>query len=230
MSNTEINKELVEWAYANLKNLPKGVEYEKMISSVPYDCFDKTLFLTRNLAHEAAIDYSDIRLKNYDFDLKKHQEARVEYLSKIFGKVTPDTFIEPPFFVDYGCNVKFGKGFYCNFNATFLDCTLITFGEGVLVGPNCTFTTATHPTDPTDRARGLEFAHPIHVGDHCWFGSDVVVLPGVTIGNSCVIGAGAVVTKDVPDNSVVVGSPGRVIKTVKPLNREGLVKLQTDLA
>lgn len=213
-TNTEINKELVDWAYANLKNIPKGIEYEKMISSIPYDCFDKDLFMARNLSHERALDYGNIRMKDYDFDMEKHTEARFQHLDKIFGRIPKDFFIEPPFFVDYGCNIKFGERCYANFNVTFLDCTLITFGDDVLIGPNVTFTTATHPLEAHLRKNGVEYAHPINVGSGVWFAANVVVLPGVNIGDNCVIGAGSVVTKDVPPNSLVLGVPGKVVKTI----------------
>lgn len=211
-----INKELVEYAYANLNNIPKGVEYEKMILGIPYNCFDKELWLKRTLAHEEVADYGNIRMKDYNFDFDKHREARYKYLSTILGGCQPHVFIEPPFYVDYGCNVLVGDAFYANFNLVLLDCSLITFGRGVMIGPNCTFTTATHPTDPLLRAKGVEYAHPITVGDDVWFGSNVVVLPGVRIGDGAVVGAGSVVTKDVPANTVVIGSPARVTKHLTP--------------
>lgn len=222
--NTEINQELVDYAFANLNNIPRSEEYKKMISSVPYDCFNKELWLARNLAHEVAADYVNIRMKDYDFDFDKHMKARTDYLSKIFGKCQPDTFIEPPFYVDYGFNVSVGKNFYGNFNLTFLDCTLITFGDNVMVGPNCTFTTATHPVDPTQRYNAVEYALPIKVGNLVWFGCNVTVLPGVTIGDGAVIGAGSTVTKDVPANTVVVGVPARVVKHLKPFERDAAIK------
>ncbi|KAM9886834.1 hypothetical protein OXX79_013968 [Metschnikowia pulcherrima] len=134
----------------------------------------------------------------------------------IFGSIQPDVFIEPPFFVDYGFNVKLGKGFYGNFNLTFLDCTLIVIGDNVLVGPNCCFTTATHPTDPTQRLSGLEYAKPIYIGNNVWVGAGVNVMPGVTVGEGAVIGSGSVVTKDVPANTVVVGVPAKVVKHLTP--------------
>ena len=212
----EINKELVDYAYKHLSNLPKGEEYEKMILGVPYDCFKKELWLKRNLAHEIVADYDQIRMKDYDFSFEKHQQARFDFLSTIFGRCQPDIVLEPPFYVDYGCNISIGKGFYGNFNLVFLDCTLITIGDNVLVGPNCTFTTATHPTDPLKRASGVEYAYPITIGNNVWLGCNVVVLPGVQIGDGAVIGAGSVVTKNVPANTVVVGSPARVIKELTP--------------
>lgn len=223
--NTEIDKDLVEYAYTHLKNIPKGGEYEKMISSVPYNCFDKELWMRRNLSHEMVADYGNIRMKDYDFSFEKHQNARYEYLSKIFGSIEPDMFIEPPFFVDYGFNISIGKRFYGNFNLTFLDCTLITIGDNVMMGPGCTFTTATHPTDPAQRLAGVEYAMPIKVGNNVWFGCSVTVLPGVTIGDGAVIGAGSTVTKDVPANTVAVGVPARVVKHLTPnVDRDQAIK------
>lgn len=214
--NKEINKELVEYAYSNLKNIPKTEEYEKMISSVPYDCFNQELWMRRNLAHEIVADYHLIRMKDYDFSFEKHQAARYEFLEKIFGNCQPDIVLEPPFFVDYGFNVSVGKRFYGNFNLTLLDCTLITIGDNVMMGPGCTLTTATHPSDPTERINGVEYAMPIKIGNGVWFGCNVTILPGVTIGDGSVIGAGSTVTKDVPANCVAVGVPARVVKQLNP--------------
>lgn len=212
--------DVVAYAYKNLNNIPKGSEYEKMIRSEPYNCYDETLNRRRNVAHEEALDYANVRMKDFDYDIVKHKAARHQYLSKIFGRIANDIYLEPPFYVDYGCNVSIGKGFYGNFNITFLDCTLITIGDNVLVGPNVTFTTATHPTDPTDRLNGVEFAKPIRVGNNVWFGANIAVLPGVTIGDGSVIGAGAVVTRDVPANTVVVGSPARVMKKLQSVEEK----------
>lgn len=213
MTKTEIDKKLVEYAYSNLNNLPKGPEYEKMILGIPYNCWDQSLHMARNVSHEKALDYGGIRLKDYNYDIKKHHAARHQFLSSIFGNIPEDAFIEPPFFVDYGCNIKFGKAFYANFNCTFLDPTLITFGDNVMLGPNVTFTTVSHPTDPKRRITAEEYAEPITVGNNVWFASNVVVLPGVTIGDGAVIAAGAVVRNNVAANTVVAGIPARVIKT-----------------
>lgn len=224
--NTEINQELVDWAFANLNNLPETEEYKKMISSVMYNCFDKELWMRRNLAHELAADYVNIRMKDHNFSFKEHHEARFEYLSKIFGSIQPNIVLEPPFFVDYGFNIKIGKNFYGNFNLTFLDCTLITIGDNVLMAPGCTLTTATHPTDPTERLNGLEYAMPITIGNNVWLGCNVTVLPGVTIGDGVVIGSDSVVTKDIPANTVAVGSPAKVIKQLKPAEKRETVMNQ----
>lgn len=224
MTAAEINQEIVDYARKNLKNLPDCVEYDKMILCIPYNCFDPELELARNLSHERTLDYANIRLKDYDNDLVKHRAARLEYLRTIFGKIDKTSFVEPPFYVDYGCNIEIGKNFYSNFNVVFLDCTLIKFGDNVLVGPNVTFTTATHPTDPTDRINGIEYARPITVGNNVWFGSHSCVMPGVTIGNGAVIGASAVVNRDVPDNALVLGIPGRVVRIMEPGENKKVVK------
>lgn len=127
------------------------------------------------------------------------------------------TYIEPPFFVDYGCNIAVGRNFYANFYAIFLDCAFITFGDKVMMGPNCSFITVTHPVDPTLRLHSVEYAKSIVVGNTVWFSSGVTVMVGVTIGDGAVCGAGSVFTKDVPANTVVVGVPARVVKNLTPV-------------
>jgi acetyltransferase-like isoleucine patch superfamily enzyme len=213
MTPTEIDKKRVEYAYSTLSNLPKGTEYEKMILGMAYNCWVKELLMARSVAHEKALDYGNIRLKDYDFDIEKHQKARHEYLATIFGNVPKDAFIEPPFFVDYGCNVSFGKCFYANFNCTFLDPTFITFGDYCMLGPNVTFTTFSLPSDPKKRINAVEHTAPITVGNNVWFAANTVILPGVTIGDGAVIAAGAVVRSDVPANCVVAGVPAKVVKS-----------------
>lgn len=198
------------------KSLEGNKEYEKMLAGEIYNSFDKDLILARTITSEIASEYADIKLSDHDYDIAKHQKSRADYLSKyLFFKNVPDIYIEPPFFVDFGCNINFGVNFYANFNATFLDCAPITFGDNVLLGTNVTFTTAGHATDPQERMDGVEFAYPINIGSNVWFGSNSIVLPGVTIGDSVVVGAGSVVTKDISSNCVVVGSPARVIKNLK---------------
>ncbi|KAK3347338.1 trimeric LpxA-like protein [Neurospora tetraspora] len=123
-------------------------------------------------------------------------------------------YIDTPVKMDYGSNVKLGKGVYMNSSCTLLDVCPITIGARTLIGPNVNFYSATHPIDPVIRngMRGPELGKPIAVGEDCWFGGSVVVLPGVTIGRGVVVGAGSVVTKDVEDFVVVAGNPARVVK------------------
>ena len=118
--------------------------------------------------------------------------------------------------MDYGFNVKLGKNVFINNHAVFLDTCLISIGSRTLVGPNVSFYSATHPVDPTIRqgTRGPELGKEIHVGEDCWIGGSVVILPGVTIGRGSTVGAGSVVTKDVPDFTIVAGNPARIIRKV----------------
>lgn len=208
--------DLVQFAHKNLNNIPACHDYDLMIQGKPYDSYAKVLLERRLVARELVTDYKTIRFKDNDYDIDKHLDARYEYLSKIFGKIEEDIYIEAPFFVDYGCNIIAGKGFYCNFNTTFLDCSIITFGDNVLIGPNVTFSAATHPVDPQERLEIVDLSYPITVGDNVWFGANVVVVAGVTVGDGAVIAAGAVVTKDVPAYTVVGGVPARVLKTLAP--------------
>ena len=125
---------------------------------------------------------------------------------------------EPPFqirILDYGKNIKLGKNVFVNINNYFMDGATIEIGDNVFIGPSCGFYTANHPLDYTNRNQGLEKALPIKIGDNCWFGANVSVMPGVTIGAGCVIAAGAVVTKDMPANSLIAGVPAKVIKTIE---------------
>jgi acetyltransferase-like isoleucine patch superfamily enzyme len=154
-----------------------------------------------------------------DFDLLKSKRA--ESLKQIIGKVPDDIFIEPPFYIDYGCNIRFGDRFYSNFNLTILDCGIVTIGDRVMIGSNVSFFAATHETEVQSRREDVEFAKPITVGDDCWIGGHAVILPGVTIGEGCTVGAASVVTRDVPAWSVVMGSPARVVKKVMPVEKVG---------
>ncbi|KAA8564007.1 hypothetical protein MFRU_032g00140 [Monilinia fructicola] len=127
-------------------------------------------------------------------------------------------YIDGPINVDYGTNLRIGKGVYINFNCVFLDTCLITIGARTLIGPGCSFYAATHPLDPFLRngTNGPELGAPITIGEDCWFGGSVTVCPGVTIGRGCTIGAGSVVTKNVPDFHVVAGNPARIIRKIEP--------------
>jgi acetyltransferase-like isoleucine patch superfamily enzyme len=149
------------------------------------------------------------------------ESDRIALLKEIIGRLDGGAFIEPPFSIDYGCNIRLGDRFYSNFNLVILDCALVTIGDRVMFGPNISILTATHETEVQSRRDDVEYARPITIGDDCWVGGNVVILPGVTIGKGCTIGAGSVVTKDVPAWTVALGSPARVVKKVTPLEENG---------
>lgn len=141
-------------------------------------------------------------------------EQRNEIIRNILGSTNGKFTIISPFFCDYGYNIMIGKNFFANTNCVILDEASVRFGDNVFIGPNCSFYTAGHPLNVEQRNQGLEYAKPITVGDNVWIGGNVCVVPGVTIGNNCVIGAGSVVTHNIPDNSLAVGNPCKVIKQI----------------
>ena len=128
-------------------------------------------------------------------------------LTQLLGKIGKNILIESSFWCDYGYNIEVGDNFYSNHNLVILDPAKVKFGNNVLIGPNCGFYTAEHPLDTKTRNLGLEYAKEINVGNNVWFGGNVTVLGGVTIGDDVVIGAGSVVTKDIPPNTIAFGNP-----------------------
>lgn len=175
-------------------------EREKMLDGEMYIPWDKTLVEMRENARRIFREYN--------------QNPKAELLDELFGKKLDNVHIEAPFYCDYGVNIELGKGVYMNFNCTILDCAKVTIGENTLLAPNVQIYTAQHPLDAEIRNKWLENALPITIGKNCWIGGGVIVLPGVTIGDNCVIGAGSVVTKNIPNNSLAVGNPARVIREV----------------
>ena len=143
-------------------------------------------------------------------DTKKQKEL----LMKILGSMKENPVITAPFYCDYGFNISIGKNFYTNHNVTILDGAKVTFGDNVFIAPNCVFSTAGHAIDSEQRSRGLEIALPITVGDNVWIGTNVSVLPGVTIGNNTIIGAGSVVNKNIPEGVIAAGNPCKVIRKI----------------
>ena len=137
-------------------------------------------------------------------------------LAQVIGSVGEGVDIRPPLRVDYGHNITIGDGSWVNFGLTALDVAPIVIGQDVLIGPNCSLYTAIHPTEPGPRRAKWESAAPITFEDNVWLGGSVVVCPGVTIGENSIIGAGAVVTRSVPANSIAVGNPARVIRALDP--------------
>ncbi len=181
---------------------------EKMLSGELYDAGqDGNLFNDRIKCKTLCQKYNNLPIENL--------EERKEIIKKILFSTGKNFHIEQTFFCDYGYNISIGENFYSNHNLVILDCAKVEFGNNVFIGPNCGFYTAEHPLDVERRIKGLEYAKPIKVGNNVWLGGNVVVLSGVTIGDNSVIGAGSVVTKDIPKNTVAVGNPCRVIKKLE---------------
>lgn len=181
-------------------------EKEKMLAGELYEGNSEELVKQLYQAQDMCYEYNKI--------LPSKVEERNQFMRKILGKMKGNFLIEQPFMCDRGYNIEIGENFYANHNLIILDENKVRFGDNVFVAPNCAFYTAGHPLDFNTRNQGLEYAKPIEVGNNVWIGGNVVVLPGVKIGNNCVIGAGSVVTKDIPDNSVAVGNPCKVIKAI----------------
>eukprot|EP01120_Amphizonella_sp_Union-15-10_P003439 TRINITY_DN1385_c0_g1_i1.p1 TRINITY_DN1385_c0_g1~~TRINITY_DN1385_c0_g1_i1.p1 ORF type:complete len:197 (-),score=41.35 TRINITY_DN1385_c0_g1_i1:139-729(-) len=187
-------------------------EKQKMISGVFYDPQDPQLVQDRVRARQIIRHFNDL-------EPEKVQE-RKSLLKSLLGKTGKDFYIEPPLRVDYGYNVALGEGVYINFGCVILDCAPVEIGDNVMFGPNVQLYPATHPTDAKLRISGKEYALPIKIGNNVWIGGGVIILPGVSIGDNTTIGAGSVVTKDIPDNVVAVGNPCKVIKKLVPENHK----------
>ena len=142
----------------------------------------------------------------------RERERRTTLLRELLGGLGEDTTIRPPFQVDYGSQIRIGARTFANFGLVALDVAAITIGDDVQIGPNVQLLTATHPLEPQPRRDKWEAAQPITIGDNVWLGGGVIVCPGVTIGADTVVGAGSVVTRDLPAGVVAVGSPARVLR------------------
>lgn len=181
-------------------------EKEKMLSGELYKAWDEELKKDRLTCRELL----------YEFNLSRptEREEKKQFIQKLLGSEGEDSWIEAPFHCDYGYNIHAGKEFFANFNCVILDCAKVTIGDNVLLAPNVGIYTATHPLDDEVRASGLEMAYPITIGNRVWIGANAIILPGVTIGDNAVIGAGSVVTKDIPANVVAAGNPCRVLREI----------------
>ncbi|EGX91596.1 sugar O-acetyltransferase, putative [Cordyceps militaris CM01] len=226
MAATDKDAAAIELA-KTLEHIPWCDDYEKMISGVLYDAQVPELvqgrFRARRLMHKYDHNHGNKTLANAsrynttfpdDATLESLEKDRTQALVEIFGKVGKGAYIEPPLSVDYGCNIVVGDNFYSNFNLVILDCALVQIGNRVMFGPFVSIFSATHETGVQSRRDGVEYAKPVVIGDDCWIGGNTTIMPGVTIGKGCTIGAGSIVTKSIPDFSVAIGTPARVVKTV----------------
>jgi maltose O-acetyltransferase len=177
-------------------------EKQKMLAGDLYDASDA----------EIQADLSATRewLVRYNASLGAATQDRHALLKERLGTVGEGSMFRPPFHCDYGFNIRIGAGVFMNFGCVILDVVEVTIGDKTQIGPNVQILTADHPRDAAQREAGLEFGRPIHIGRNVWIGGGAILLPGITVGNDAVIGAGSVVTHDVPAGATVVGNPARV--------------------
>lgn len=179
-------------------------EKQKMLGGELYNASDSELVALRQQANRLT--------RLYNATTEQEIERRHQLLLELFCSAGSNINIEPPFHCDYGSNIYVGDGFYMNFGCVILDCASVQIGDNVLCAPNVHIYTATHPTDPEIRRSGLELAAPVKIGNNVWLGGGAIVCPGVTIGDDTTIGAGSVVTKDIPARVVAAGNPCRIIR------------------
>lgn len=187
--------------------MPEKSEREKMLAGELYSPLDEELTRMHLKARKLVYDFN--------FSQPTDVSRRIEIIEHLFSNIGANFTVKPPFYCDYGCHIFAGDNLYINYNCTILDCNTVHFGNNVLIAPKVQIYTAYHPTDPELRLTGKELATPIVIGDNVWLGGGVIVCPGVTIGNNASIGAGSVVTKDIPNNVVAVGNPCKIIKRLK---------------
>jgi maltose O-acetyltransferase len=175
-----------------------------MLAGELYDPLDKELSDDRLKARLLIKSLNDTR--------EDESEERGRILKKLIPDAGRDLWLQPPFYCDYGSNMKVGEKVFFNFNCVVLDVAQVTIGSRTLFGPNVQVYTATHPINHKERASGVEYAKPISIGEDVWIGGSAVICPGVTIGDRSVIGAGSVVTKDIPADVFAAGNPCKVIR------------------
>ena len=185
--------------------MPLKTEKEKMLAGVIYNCLDPDLDAERKKVKET--------LRRYN--LTDAGPERQAVLQQLLGRTGQDSTIEPPFYCSYGQNIYLGDRVYLNFMCTIFDKSEVRIGSHVMIGPGVQIYTAAHPVEAESRIQGWEYAKPVAIEDNVWIGGGAILLPGVRIGRNAVVGAGAVVPRDVPSNTVVVGNPARVIREIE---------------
>jgi maltose O-acetyltransferase len=186
-------------------------EKDKMLAGELYDPLDQELTLARTRAHDLCSELNATR--------EAHQARRREILRQLLGAGGEDVWMQPPFFCDYGFNIRLGQKCFFNFNCVVLDVCLVEVGEYSFFGPGVQIYTAMHPLDAETRRR-LEFAKPVTIGSDVWVGGAAIICPGVKIGSRTVIGAGSVVTRSIPEGVFAAGNPCRVIRELSTEQRE----------
>lgn len=181
-------------------------EKEKMLSGELYNAADAALVSARTNAKHLC--------RKFNASSPDDTESREQILKELIPVQAEGLWIEPPFFCDYGSNIKLGHKVYFNYNCVILDVCEVTIGNNCMFGPAVQIYTALHPLNAVERASGVESGKPIVIGNDVWVGGNATILPGVTIGDRSIIGAGSVVTKDIPADSIAVGNPAKIIKAI----------------
>lgn len=182
--------------------------FKRKQNGQPYICDEYCVELMVQAKRKLA-DYN-----SFDFGCDDWATVLDAKIRRILGSAGENITILPPFRCDYGTNIKVGKNFFANYNFTVLDVASVTIGDNVFIAPNVSIYTAGHPVHPEARNSMFEYGLPVTIGDNCWIGGNVVICPDVTIGSGTVIGAGSVVTRDIPPNVVAAGNPCRVIREI----------------
>ena len=195
---------------------PNLTAWEKMQRDMVYDDFDADLFNRRVAAKTI--------FKQYNKTTDEQPELRRSLMEQLFGSVGENVYVEPDFTCEFGKNIFIGHDVYINFGAVLLDCSRISIGNHVLIGPNVGMYSANHSLDPDERARGALIGGRITIGDKAWIAGDVKIMAGVTIGEGAVIGCGSVVTHDIPPRTLAAGNPCRVIRPITEADKVGFVK------
>ena len=185
---------------------------ERMLANLPYRPWLDGIPEEHLAAKKKCYEYNQLDPEDAD--------GATKILKDLLGKTGDWIKIEPPFHCDYGYNIEVGEWFFANFNFVVLDVGKVIIGDDVQIGPNVSIYTASHPIHPISRQSGYEYGIDVKIGDNVWIGGSTCILPGVTIGNNVVIGAGSVVTKDIPDNMIAVGNPCRVVREITEEDRD----------
>ena len=181
-------------------------EKQKMLNGDYYNAFEDNLLEDRKRAKILCRQLNNI---------PEGSQVERSKIIKALLFTEKEVWIESPFRCDYGYNIILGDNFYANFGCVILDCNLVKIGDNVKFGPNVQIYTATHPVDIQARLSGKEMAYPITIGNNVWIGGSCIILPNVKIGDNSVIGAGSIVTKNIPDNVVAVGNPCRILREIQ---------------